>query len=159
MKKELTPTEKLKKRNKWVERLDWIIPVCFWVLIALSIVCFVIAISYSVGNFKEITSLLNSKKYTGEELRANYEFLIGKYGEWIIGNGGAGFTISFVNIGRAVFGAMTVFNFTISIVFLLSAFVLGKWTLPKLQKSLERDNKEMVDVATLEIQEKINQNK
>lgn len=156
MKKELTPKEKLKRRNKWVKRLTWLAPTCFWVFIVLSGLCLILAIVHSVGNIAEITSLLDSKKYTGEQLQENYQFLCQKYGEWVIGNGGAGFTISFVNIGKAMFSAMAIFNLTMAIIFFVCAFVLGKWTLPKLAKSLEQDNREMVDLATLDLQEKIN---
>lgn len=154
MKKELTPTEKYKNRQKWVKRLSWIIPVAFWVMIALSIVCLIIALRYSIGNIHEITSMLNSRKYTGEQLQANYQFLIDKYGEWMIGNGGAGFTISFVNIGKALFSSMAIFNLTMAVIFFVGAFVLGKWTLPKLQKSLEQDNQDMVNLTILEEKEK-----
>lgn len=153
MKKELTPTEKYKNRQKWVKRLAWITPVAFWVMIALSIVCLIIAIRYSVGNIAEITNLLNSKKYTGEQLQENYAYLIEKYGEWMIGNGGAGFTISFVNIGHALFSAMAIFNLTMAVIFFICAFLLGKWTLPKLQKSLEQDNQDMVNLTILEQKE------
>ena len=156
MKKELTLTEKYDKREKWSKRLRWITPLCFWVCIVLSIVCLVVAIEFSVGNIREITSLLNSKKFTGEQLQANYQFLIDKYGEWMIGNGGAGFTITFVNIGKAVFNAMSIFNMTMAFIFFIGAFVLGKWTLPKLAKSFEQDNQDMTNKATLDMYEKMN---
>lgn len=150
MKKELTPIEKYKKRSKWSKNLRWIAPVCFWVCIALSIMCLVIAIKNSVGNVAEITRLLDSRKYTGEQLETNYEYLVGKYGEWLIGNGGAGFSLTFVNIGHALFSKMAVFNLVMSVIFFASAFVLGKWTLPKISKSLEQDNQDMVNMTILE---------
>ena len=69
MKKESTLTEKYEKRQKWAKRLQWITPLCFWVCIALSLICLVVAIEFSVGNIREITSLLNSKKFQGVLIR------------------------------------------------------------------------------------------
>lgn len=149
MKKQLTPEEKYKRNQKISKILRILTPVCFWVCIAVSIICLIFAIKNSFGNIAEITSLLDSKKYTGAELQANYDFLIEKYGEWIIGNGGAGFMISFVNIKNAVFSGVLIVNIVLCIIFFVSAFLLGKWILPKISKQLLIDNQDMVNMTIL----------
>ena len=94
-------------------------------------------------------ALLDSKKYTGVELQSNYSYLIDKYGEWVIGNGSTGFTITFINIGRALFSGLMVTNGILSVVFVVSAFVLGKWLLPKISAQILLDNQDMVNLTVL----------
>jgi len=148
-KKELTAEEVYKKNQKKAKFLKIISPVCFWGFLAISILCLVLAIRYSIGNMVEIMNLLDDKIYTGEELQANYDFLVTKYGEWGIGNGGAGFTLRFINIGRALFSHAFIFFLVMSIFFVLSAFILGKWTLPKIAKHIETENQDMVNITIL----------
>ena len=149
MSKHLTPEEVYKRNQKKSKVLRILAPVCFWGFLALSLICLIVALKHSFGNIDEITSLLDSKKYTGEELQANYEFLIEKYGEWVIGNGGAGFVITFVNIKNAVFSGMFIVNFILSIVFFASAYILGKWIFPKISSQVLLDNQDMVNLTIL----------
>ena len=96
--------------------------------------------------------MLESKNYTGEQLQENYAYLINKYGEWVIGNGGAGFQITFVNIGHALFSGLMITNCILSVVFLVSAYVLGKWLLPKISAQILIDNQDMVNLVVLKNQ-------
>lgn len=148
-KKQLTPEEIYKRNQKKSKVLRILAPICFWGFLALAIICLILAIKNSFGNVAEIINMLDTKKYTGEELRANYQFLVEKYGEWVIGNGGAGFQITFVNIGHALFSGLMITNCIFFVVFLVSAYLLGKWLLPKLSAQILLDNQDMVNLTIL----------
>lgn len=148
-KKQLTPEEIYKRNQKKSKVLRILAPICFWGFLALAIICLILAIKNSFGNVAEIINMLDTKKYTGEELQANYQFLVEKYGEWVIGNGGAGFQITFVNIGHALFSGLMIINCIFSVVFLVSAYLLGKWLLPKLSAQILLDNQNMVNLTIL----------
>lgn len=151
-KKQLTPEEIYKRNQKKSKVLRILAPICFWGFLALSILCLIFAIRHSFGNIAEICNLLDSKKFTGEQLQVNYDYLVEKYGEWIIGNGGTGFQITFVNIGHALFSGLMITNCIFFIVFLVSAYVLGKRLLPKLSAQILIDNQDMVNLTILKNQ-------
>lgn len=153
-KKEKTAEEIYKSNQKKAKIMRVLAPIVFWGFLAIAIVCFILAIHNSLGNINEITQLLNSKKYTGEELQANYDFLIAKYGEWTIGNGGAGFQVKFVNIARAAFSGLMIANFTLCALFIVLAVLLGKWVLPKTASILEQNNTDMVNLTILREKDK-----
>lgn len=148
-KKQLTPEEIYKRNQKKSKVLRILAPICFWGFLALAIICLILAIKNSFGNVAEIINMLDTKKYTGEELQANYQFLVEKYGEWVIGNGGSGFQITFVNIGHALFSGLAITNCIFFVVFLVSAYLLGKWLLPKLSSQILLDNQDMVNLVVL----------
>ena len=148
-KKQLTPEEIYKRNQKKSKVLRILAPICFWGFLALAIICLILAIKNSFGNVAEIINMLDTKKYTGEELQANYQFLVERYGEWVIGNGGAGFQITFVNIGHALFSGIMITNCIFFVVFLVSAYLLGKWLLPKLSAQILLDNQDMVNLTIL----------
>lgn len=148
-KKELTPEEIYKRNQKRAKIMRKIAPFVFWGFIGIAIVCFILAIHNSLGNINEIIQQLNSKKYTGEELQAHYNALVEKYGEWVIGNGGAGFTIKFINIARAAFSGIMIANFIFCGVSIILAYLLGKWILPKMATTLEQQNVDMVNLTIL----------
>lgn len=153
-KKQKTAEEVYKSNQKKAKIMRILAPIVFWSFIAIAIICFIMAIRHSLGNIAEITNKLNTKKYTGEELQANYNALIQKYGEWTIGNGGMGFQIKFVNIGRACFSGIMIANFVLSGTFLLLAFLLGKWILPKTANIIEQNNIDMVNLTILRNEDK-----
>ena len=149
-KKQKTPQEIYKSNQKKSKILRISAPIVFWVFIALSILCLILAIKNSFGNVAEIIDLLDSKRFTGEELQANYSYLVAKYGEWLIGNGGSGFQITFVNIGHALFGGLMITSLVLCVFFLAGAYILGKWVLPKLAEQILIDNQDMVNMKVLE---------
>lgn len=149
-KKHKTPQGIYKSNQKKSKILRISAPIVFWVFIALSILCLILAIKNSFGNVAEIIDLLDSKRFTGEELQANYSYLVAKYGEWLIGNGGAGFQITFVNIGHALFSGLMITSLVLCVVFLAGAYILGKWVLPKLAEQILIDNQDMVNIKVLE---------
>ena len=151
---QLTPEEIYKRNQKRSKILKISAPICFWGFLILSIICLIFAVKNSFGNIAEIMDLLDNSKWTGEQLEANYIYLIGKYGEWVIGNGGNGFTISFINIGKALFSGLMVMNCMLSVFFFISAYVLGKWVLPKLSQQILVDNQDMVNLTVLRNQNK-----
>ena len=147
--KQLAPEEIYKSNQKKSKVLRILAPICFWGFLSLAIICLILAIKNSFGNVAEVINMLDTKKYTGEELQANYQFLVEKYGEWVIGNGGAGFQITFVNIGHALFSGLMITNCIFFVVFLVSAYLLGKWLLPKLSAQILLDNQDMVNLTIL----------
>lgn len=149
-KKQKTPQEIYKGNQKKSKILRISAPIVFWVFIALSILCLILAIKNSFGNVAEIIDLLDSKRFTGAELQANYSYLVAKYGEWLIGNGGAGFQITFVNIGHALFSGLMITSLVLCVVFLAGAYILGKWVLPKLAEQILIENQDMVNMKVLE---------
>lgn len=138
-----------KSNQKKAKIMKRIAPILFITFMVISGLCFFIAISRSLGNIHEIISKLDSKKFTGEQLEANYNFLIEKYGEWVIGNGGAGFTIKFVNIARAAFSGLMIAMMTLSGVFMVTGLLLGKLILPKTAQIIEQNNIDMVNLTVL----------
>lgn len=153
-KKELTAEEIYKKNQKKAKAFKILAPIAFWLFLALALVCLILAIKCSFGNIAEITDLLDSKKYTGEQLSQNYAYLLEKYGEWVIGTGGSGWTMTFVNIGNAMFNVTVVVNAIMFVIFVAAAFVIGKWFLPKLSKSLIENNQDMVNLTVLKNSQK-----
>ena len=150
MAKKQPNAEEIYKSNQTKAKiLKFAAPICFWGFLALGIVCLCLAIKYSIGNMVEILNLLDDKIYTGEELQANYNFLVEKYGQWGIGNGGAGFTLRFINIGNALFSHAFILNLTMACFFILAAFILGKWIFPKIAKQIETSNQDMVNLTIL----------
>lgn len=137
---------KNKKKAKIIKILT---PITFWVLLALSLLCFILAIKNSFGNVCEMMSMLNTSNKTGEELAANYSALVSRYGEWVIGNGNMGFQIVFIDVRNVVFNGFMILYAILSFVFLVSAFVLGKWLLPFLKEKILQDNQDMVNLTIL----------
>ena len=148
-KKKLTPEEIYKRNQKRAKVLKIMAPIVFWVCLAVGVACLIFAIKNSFGNIAEICDMLDNKKFTGEELQANYQTLIAKYGEWVIGDGGNGFTISFINIGKALFSGIMITNVILAVVFFGSAFILGRWLLPKISAQILVDNQDMVNITIL----------
>lgn len=134
---------------KKVKVLRFLTPFIFWGLLALGLICLVLAIRNCFGNLGEMIALLDNDKYTGVELEQNYNYLIQKYGEWVIGNGGAGFTIKFIDVKQVAFSGFVLFTFLMSIFLTISAFILGKWILPKIANLIEQENQNMVNRMVL----------
>lgn len=151
-KKQLTAEQIYKKNQKKSKILRILSPIVFWGCLALAIICLIFAVKNSFGNIREICDMLDNSKWTGDQLAQNYAYLIDKYGEWVIGNGGNGFTITFVNIGKALFSGLMIANCVLCVVFLVSAYVLGKWLLPKLSAQILIDNQDMVNLTILQNQ-------
>ena len=149
MKKTLTSEQLYKRNQKWAKALKILTPICFWLFLALGVLFLFLAIRNSFGNVAEIIDKLDKTQYTGEQLQENYNELIEKYGEWIIGNGSAGFTISFINIKKAVFSGVMITSGILCIVFFISSYVLGKWLLPKLANQIVQENQDMVNLQVL----------
>ena len=153
-KKPLTAEQIYKRRQKTAKLCGTAAPFVFWICIALCILCFVFAVRHSIGNILEMKELLNSRKHTGEELAQNYEMLVQKYGEWEIGQMGGGFSIRFVDVGKAMINGLAVANAVLCVFFLLSAYILGKWLLPRLSNQITQDNQDMVNLRVLEMTQK-----
>lgn len=151
-KRELTAEEIYKRNQKKSKILRILAPIVFWGCLAIAVICLIFAVRNSFGNIAEICNLLDNSKWTGEQLEQNYSYLIGKYGEWVIGNGGSGFTITFVNIGKALFSGLMITNCVLCVVFFVSAYVLGKWLLPKISAQILIDNQDMVNLTILQNQ-------
>ena len=145
----LTP-EQIYNRNKRLSSvLGKLSPVVFWGGLALMVLCLYFAFSSSFGNVNEMLDLLDKTTYTGEELSANYDYLIAKYGEWVIGTGSGGFQIEFINIKKVFFSGMMMMNLILSGVWLLVATIGGKWLLPMFSKKIANDNQDTVNLAVL----------
>lgn len=150
MVKEQKTAEQIYKSNQKKAKIFKILaPICFFGFLAIAVVCLALAIRYSLGNMVEMLNLLNDKVYTGEQLQANYNYLISKYGSWRFGNGGTGFTMEFINVANVVFSNAFIFFITMTGLFVLGAFLLGKWIFPKLAKQIESGNQDMVNITIL----------
>ena len=147
--KNLSPEEIYKRNVKKAKVFKALSPIAFWGFLFLAALCLVLAFKHSFGNMAEIIGLLDDKVYNGEQLEANYNYLLNKYGEWTIGSGGYGFTIRFINISKALFGGLMVANLVMSVCFLVLAILVGKWVLPKLAKQVEDENTDMVNITVL----------
>lgn len=148
-KRELTAEEVYKRNQKKAKVFKILAPICFWVFLALSVLCLIFAVQNSFGNVSEIQSLLDSDKYNGEQLENNYNYLVGKYGEWVIGKSGGGFSITFIDIGNALFSGVMIANAILSVIFFVLAYLLGKWIFPKLSAQTLIDNQDMVNLTIL----------
>lgn len=153
-KKQLTAEQIYRRNQKKSKVLRILAPIVFWGCLALAFMCLIFAIRNSFGNVAEICDLLDNSRFTGDELQANYTYLTEKYGEWVIGNGGNGFTITFVNVGKALFSGLMITNVILSGVLFISAYVLGKWLLPKISAQILIDNQDMVNLQVLRSNEK-----
>jgi hypothetical protein len=151
-KRQLTAEEIYKKNQKKSKVLRILSPIVFWGCLVIAILCLIFAIRNSFGNVAEICTLLESDNYTGEQLQTNYNYLIEKYGEWTIGTGSNGFQITFVNVGEALFSGVMIVNIVLSVIFFVSAYVLGKWLLPKISAQILLDNQDMVNMTILKTQ-------
>ena len=150
--KQLTAEEIYKSNQKKAKILSILSPIVFWGCLVGAVICLIFAVKNSFGNIVEICDLLDNSKWTGLQLEQNYTYLIGKYGEWVIGDGGNGFTISFVNIAKALFSGLMITNCILCVVFLVSAYLLGKWLLPRISAQILIDNQDMVNLTILKNQ-------
>lgn len=158
--KQLAP-EQLYKRNQLRQKIYKNISApIYWILLALSILFFVLMLRNSFGNISEIISMLDKKTLTGEELQANYSYLIEKYGEWtIVGKNAGVFSIQFIDIRKAFFSAVMITYLILSIVCLVLAVTLGKILFPKLSDYYSNNNQDMVNIATLQTNAEITKKK
>lgn len=145
--------DKYKKNIRKSKIYARIAPFIYWGLLVISLICLFIAIKNSLGNFAEMVDLLDKKSYTGEELQANYTYLIEKYGEWVIGNGANGFQITFINVKNVIFSGVMMINLSFSIILFIFANLLGKWLLPFYAKKLREDSQDMVNIEILKDKE------
>lgn len=152
-----TPEEIYKGNQAKSKIFKRVAPFVFWGCIALSILFLFLAIKNSLGNVAEICDMLDSKKFTGEKLQNNYNYLVEKFGEWVIGNGSLGFTITFINIGHAVFSGIMILSCFMALTFLLTAYILGKWLLPHIAEQILQDNQDMVNLTILKEHDKLEQ--
>jgi hypothetical protein len=147
--KELSQEEIYKRNQKLSKGLAIASPFVFWGCLALALLCFYFAIKNSIGNIDEIVALLDTQKFTGEQLEQNYAMLVAKYGELVIGGASGGFQITFVNVGKAVFNGIAIVNAIATAFFVVVAYVMGKWLLPLFSKKIEQDNQDMVNLTIL----------
>ena len=111
-----------------------------------------------MGNVTEILNLLDKDIYTGDQLRENYAQLAARWGEWeLLGNGAAGMSIKYIDIGNALFSGLMFTFSTLSLISLVLAIVLGKIVFPLLVKHYKDNSDEMVDLATLRSASQINE--
>lgn len=130
----------------------------FWVLIALTIIFFVLAIRHSVGNVVEVINLLDTDKYARSDLQINYNMLREKWGEWVLfGDEGAGISVKYINVGAALFSGLMITYTTLTLIFFLLAIIIGKILLPMLTNMYKNDNDELIDITTLRTMEQVNE--
>ena len=125
-------------------------PVVYWLFLALGILFLILTISNSWGNIMEVIHLLDKDVYTGEELAANYQILVEKYGEWVVAGKNAGvFSVQFIDIRQAFFSGLMITYITLSFICFIIAVLAGKIILPKCGKYYDENNQDMVNMATL----------
>ncbi len=158
-KKELSAQDIYKLNQKKAKVCKILAPIVFWVALALAVVALFFALHNSFGNIAEIMDLLDNDKYTNVEIQQHYNMLCEKWGVWTIGTGGSGFTISFVDIRKALVNVPLIVNGILSIIFVALAFVFGKWFLPMLSKHISEGNTDMVNLTILKNSENKQENK
>jgi hypothetical protein len=148
-KKVFTPEETYKKNQKKAKIVKILCPVVYFGLLGLAVLSLVLAFKNSFGNIAEIIELLDDQKFTGEQLNINYQYLVGKYGEWKIGSVDSIFAITFVNLKNALFSGLMITNCVMFVLFFVSAIVLGKFVLPRYAEQIIEDNQDMVNLTIL----------
>lgn len=118
--------------------------------LALTIVFFGLMIQNSIGNIVEILDLLDKDVYNETQLVENYQYLVGKWGEWeIIGENQLGLVIRYVDVSNALFSGLMMTYMSLTVASLVFALLVGKLIFPLLSKMYKNANDEMVDMATL----------
>ena len=149
--KKLTPEMVYLKNQKKVKVFKNLTPIVYWLFLGLCVMFLMLTIENSVGNITEIIEMLDKNSLTGEELSENYQYLVEKWGEWVvIGEYGGVVSVQFVNIGNAFFSGLMVTFLTLSIISLCVAIIGGKIILPKLAEYYADNNQSLVDIATLQ---------
>lgn len=129
----------------------------FWILLIISIVFLYLALYNSIGNVVEIINLLD-KDLSRKELEINYAMLKERWGEReLFGGEGAGISVTYIDIGAALFSGLMVTFTALTIVFFLLAIILGKILLPMLGNMYKNNNDELVDITTLRTMEQVNE--
>ena len=141
------------QKSKIFKRLA---PVVYWVFMALFVLFVILTISNSWGNITEIIHLLDKDAFTGEEISQNYQYLIEKWGEWVIIGKNAGmFSVQFVDIRKAFFSGLMITYISLAIISICVAIIIGKILLPKLAQLYSDNNQNMVNMATLQTNSEI----
>lgn len=110
----------------------------------------------SVGNITEIINLLDKDVLTGEQVEQNYQMLVEKWGKWtIVGKENGIMNVEFIDIRKAFFSGLMITYLVLSIVFLALAIILGKVLFPKLAQYYSDNNQDMVNIATLQTNSEI----
>ena len=150
-KTQISPEQLYKKNQKKAKVFQRLSPILFWGFMALFIIFFILTVKNSWGNITEIISLLDKKKFTGEQLSQNYQFLVEKWGEWVVIGGNGGFVnVRFIDIREAIFSGLMITFIILAVVCLILAIVLGKIIFPKLAQLYSNNNQDMVNIATLQ---------
>ncbi len=148
--------EQYKKNQAKTKFFKALSPIVFWLFIILSVVFFCLAIKYSVGNITEIINLLDKDIYSTQELEQNYSFLVDKWGEWaVIGQEDGALTVYFINIKNAFFSGLMKTFLILSLCSLFVSIFLGRVLFPRLALLHSESNQNLVDLATLETNEKL----
>lgn len=146
----MTAEQIYKKNQSKIKAFKILGPVTFWAAIIFTIIFLILALSNSIGNVTEILDMLDKSKYSGDELVANYQYLVAKWGEWeLVGEGMSGLVIRYVNVGNALFSSLMVTFFVLAIIFLLLGIIFGKIVFPCMVKYYNNNNESMIDIATL----------
>lgn len=157
---QLTP-EQMYKRNQLKSKIfKKISPITFWGFMGLFVFFVILTVGNSWGNISEIISMLDKNKLTGEQIAQNYDYLVRKWGEWIIvGQSNSTFSIRFIDIRQAFFSGLMITYITLAIICLVIAIVLGKVVFPKLAQLYSDNNQDMVNMATLQTNAEIQKRK
>lgn len=154
--KEVTAEQIYRANKKRVKILKVINPFVFWSLLIVTLVFLYLALKNSIGNVLEINRLLSVDSESQRQL--NYDMLISKWGKWyIVGDGKGLMDISFVNIPKAMFSGLMITYTTLTIVFFMLLIGLNKIIIPALIKMYTNNNDELVDLATLNTLEQVNE--
>lgn len=157
---QLTPEQMYKRNQKRAKWFKLLAPISFWVFISLFGLFLILTIKNSWGNIVEIIDLLDKDTLTGEQVSQNYQYLVEKWGEWVIvGGEGSAFSVRFVDIRAAFFSGLMITYITLAIICLIIAIVAGKFVFPKLAQYYNDNNQDMVNMATLQTNAEINKRK
>lgn len=152
-------TEQLYQGNKRKAKIfSRLAPIVWWVFASLAVLFIILALENSVGNVLTILELLDDEVYSAAEIREHYGMLAEQWGEWeLVGEDNTIFAIRYINVANAMFSGVMKIFFTLGIIFFVLAVALGKLVFPALAKSYTGNNEELVNLATLQSAEKINE--
>jgi hypothetical protein len=149
--KEPLTVEQIYTKNEKKRKVFAILGSVTWYsFLSLAVLFFGLTADNSFGNLAEIVNLLDENTYTQEELNANYEYLVDKWGELEIADTNSSeSSIKYIDVEQALFSdSMSTYSI-LSLGAFVAAVTFGKITFPLLVRHFRKNNAEMAEMITI----------